>query len=287
MKLGYHVSIKGALDLAVDRAYESGCKTFQIFTCSPRQWRASELKEQVIINFLRKIKEYGFEEIAVHMPYLPNLSSPSSSEIYTKSIDALRMQLRRCRQLRIPYLVTHFGSHMGLGVEGGHKQFVAACNSALEEEGDSDVTLLLENTAGIKEDSLGSSFENIKSVMDQIKQRDRIGVCLDSCHLFAAGYDIRDKATVDRTLKRFDEIVGYEHLKLIHLNDSRGDFGKGVDRHEHIGLGKIGKKGMKCFLGHSMVRKVPVILETPSDSIRNEKDDLKEAIKLASSSSSE
>jgi deoxyribonuclease-4 len=282
IKIGYHVSISGALDHAPDRARETGCTTFQIFTSSPRQWRVTEIKEDTINEFRRKLRQYGFDEAAVHMPYLPNLSCPSSSEVYTKSVESLGLHAKRCSQLGIPYLVTHFGSHMGAGVENGHKQFARAVNKVLEDSSrDTDVTLLLENTAGSK-NSVGSTFEHIKLVLDQIKLRNKVGVCLDSCHLFAAGYDIRDKKAVDETMKKFDEILGYENLKLVHLNDSRGDFSAGVDRHEHIGLGKIGKKGMKSFLSDDTIRGVPIVLETSVDDTRTEVEDLHEAKKLAS-----
>jgi len=279
VKIGMHVSIAGSIDKAVDRAKEKGCDTFQIFSRNPRGWRSKELSQEEIQSFASKLKASGIGPAVDHMPYLPNLAS-SNDETYQKSADMLSSELLRCHDLKIPYLVTHLGSHLGSGFEEGFKRIVAAVKRAFSEA-DNEVMLLLENTAGTK-NSMGGSLEDIASILEALDS-DRAGICLDTCHLFAAGYDIRTKASIEDVLGRFDDQIGLERLKLVHLNDCKGGLGSRLDRHEHIGLGAIGEDGFKAFIGHRSIRGLPMILETPIDSRRDDLGNLIEARKLAGS----
>jgi len=266
MLLGAHVSISGSISKAVDRAKELGCTTFQIFTRNPRGWQAKPLKKKEIEDFRSKFKENGFRVAVAHMPYLPNISSPDKMA-HRRSTKSLIQELKRTGQLGLQYLVVHVGSHLGKGVAAGIKQAASAVNTAFSKV-DNDVMLLLENMAGQK-NSVGSRFENIRRIIDLIEEEDRVGVCLDTCHAFAAGYDFRTRRAIDNTLEDFDKIIGLKKLKVVHVNDSKGDLGSGVDRHEHIGMGKIGERGFFELLHHPLIRPLPLILETPVDSRGN------------------
>ena len=244
--VGIHVSISGKLDQSVDRAIEVGCVgAFQIFTCSPRQWNASKLKSEEVDSFRKKVVQNKFQ-VFVHMPYLPNLSSPEE-KFYSKSVEVLKREITRCEELGVKNLVLHFGSHMGTSIESGQKRIIQVCNEALHESSDSDVRLLLENSAGVK-NSVGSEFPFIQKVMDESLDTGRIGVCFDTCHAFAAGYDLSSFDGVKKTVSDFDDSIGLENLHLIHLNDSKGNVGDCLERHEHIGKGKIGIAEMSAIL---------------------------------------
>lgn len=278
MLIGVHVSIAGSIDKAVDRAKELNCTTFQIFTRNPRGWNFSPLKQEEVDAFVKKLKAYGFKLTAAHMPYLPNISSPFD-ETYKRSLEILKAELSRCGQLEINYLITHLGSHLGKGLEIGLKRVVDACNNALSSI-NNNVMLLLEITSGTK-NSVGYEFEQIISIIDEIEQSDRVGVCFDTCHAFAAGYDLRNEKAVDKTLKLFDKIIGLSKLKVVHLNDSKGELGSHLDRHEHIGMGFIGEEGFRAILNHKAIRELPLILETPVDSKRDWIGNLKKVRELA------
>jgi deoxyribonuclease-4 len=276
--VGIHVSISGKLDLSVDRAIEVGCVgAFQIFTCSPRQWNASKLKPEEVELFKTKVKQNKFQVFA-HMPYLPNLSSPDE-KFYHKSVEVLKREVNRCDELGVQNLVLHFGSHMGTSVEAGQKRIIQACNEALHESSNSLVRLLLENSAGIK-NSVGSEFPFIKKVLDEVLDLNRIGVCFDTCHAFAANYDLRSVEDVKKTVSELDDKVGLENLFLIHLNDSKGEVGDCLDRHENIGKGKIGMAGMAAILGLKELSHIPVVLETPVDNDGDDKRDIETVKKL-------
>lgn len=260
--IGFHASITGGLYKAVERAAGLGATTFQIFTRNPRGWRYKPLKKEEVESFRKKAEENDYKVTMAHMPYLPNIASPIKGS-FKKSVNSLIAELSRCGELGIPYLVAHIGSHMGRGIDVGISKVVESCSIALSKV-ENDVMLLLENMAGTK-NSVGSTFDNIRRIIDGIDYEDRIGICLDTCHLFAAGYDLRDKATVEKTLEEFDNVVGLKLLKAIHVNDSKGGLGSGKDRHEHIGMGYIGDKGFKAILSHKAVRSLPLVLETPED----------------------
>ena len=268
MQIGAHVSISGSIANAVSNAVERKCNAFQIFTRSPRSWFAKELELEEINKFKDRLSSSNIDRFATtaHMPYLPNLSSPDK-EGYDKSIKTMIKEVQRCNSLGIPYLVTHLGSHRGTGEEKGIKRLVDALNKVAEV--DADVTILLENTAGQK-NSVGSNFEQWSEIFSKCKQKNRFGVCFDTCHAFAAGYDLRTKKTVEKTLKNFDDAIGFEHLKILHLNDSKGMLNENRDRHEHIGLGQIGDEGMTEIVKIMNQKKIPMVLETPIDEKRDD-----------------
>lgn len=254
------MSIMGTIDQAVDRAQDIGCNTFQMFTRNPRGWMFRKLNDEEVREFRRKVESFGLNPAVAHMPYLPNLSSPRKL-IYNKSVKSLVAELDRCGSLGIPYVVTHLGSHLGKGAAIGLEQIVTAVNKAFSQN-ESEVMLLLENTAGTK-NSMGSSFEEIKRIVDGIEKKDRVGVCFDTAHAFAAGYDLRTAQGVEETISKFDSVLGLRLLRVIHLNDSKGELGSCRDRHEHVGLGYIGKEGFRALFRHPAASNLPFIMETP------------------------
>jgi len=277
MKIGFHVSIAGSIDEAVDKAVAENYEIFQIFTRNPRVWQVIPLNPGEVGRFREKVKRYRIHPIFGHMPYLPNLAS-SRDGVYKRSMESLTIELKRCVELRIPYLVTHLGSHLGAGKAFGRRRMIDAINDSFSKI-KGEVILLLENTAGTR-NSMGSSFEDIKRVVDGIIHSDRIGVCFDTCHAFAAGYDLRTEQAVNTVIERFEEVLGWERLKLVHLNGSKGGLNTHKDRHEHIGLGKIGMDGFRNIL-HSKFREIPLILETPLDERKQNLENLKKVRELA------
>lgn len=281
MKIGFHVSISGSIDLAVDRALALGCNTFQIFTRNPRGWSPRPLRAEEVEAFRRKRAGAGLEPVYAHTPYLINLASPRE-EVYRRSTEALMVDLERCRALEVRHLVTHLGSHLGSGTELGIERLLNAINNALEEAWD-DVIILLENGAGSAH-QIGSKMEELGWIMDGVERPSHVAVCLDTCHAFAAGYDFRDPRGLEETLEAVEEAIGFERLRLVHLNDSRGRLGSGVDHHEHIGLGEIGEEGFRLIL-QSRLAELPMILETPVDNRRSDMENLNRVRELASQGS--
>lgn len=281
LRLGVHISIAGSIDLSVDRALEKNCNTFQIFTRNPRGWSHKNLSVDKVKRFKEKVVESNISPVFAHMPYLPNLASPKE-DVYSNSKRVLKIELSRCRSLEIPYLVTHLGSHLGRGKIFGFNRVIAAINEVLREV-DSNTILLLENTAGSK-NSMGTNFNDIAHLLNKIKENDRVGVCFDTCHAYAAGYDLKTNSAIEKTLQIFDEEIGLERIKVIHLNDSKRGLSSKMDRHEHIGMGMIGKSGFKAILSNSVIRRLPLILETPIDMRRDDLGNLKAVRSLAGSS---
>lgn len=271
LRVGVHVSIAGSIDQAVDRALALGCGAFQIFTRNPRGWKSKPLNDEEVDRFKDKLKKskISINNICVHMPYLPNLSSPKEEQ-YKQSMQVLVEEVKRCEMLGIKYLVIHLGSHLNAGVEKGMRNLVNACLNAASNK----TMILLENMAGQK-NSIGSRFEELERLMDMLDNR--FGICFDTCHAFAAGYDVRE---IDEVLEEFDNIVGLKNIRIVHLNDSKSDLGLNSDRHEHIGLGYIGEEGFKNIL-HSRLRGLPMILETPIDKRRDDKGNLSKVRELA------
>ena len=273
MQIGCHVSASGSIDKSVDNAVERNCSAFQIFTRSPRSWHAKDLTKEVIDAFKSKLKDSKIDRFAIcaHMPYLPNLATPKD-DAFEKSVNTLISEVERCAQLGIPYLVTHLGSHLGTGEEAGIKKLVEGLTKAGQTK--NDVIILLENTAGQK-NSVGSDFKQLGEIFKQLKPGKKFGVCLDTCHAFVAGYDLRTVDKVKETFKEFDKHVGLENLKILHLNDARGELGCNLDRHYHLGLGGIGEEGMKSVVKFANKKKIPIILETPIDDDRNDFENVK------------
>jgi deoxyribonuclease-4 len=280
MKIGLHVSISGSVDKAVDNATSLNCTAFQIFTGNPRGWALKELVDEEVENFKKKLYASGIEQYAVcaHMSYLPNLST-SKKRLHNRSLKRLVNELERCEKLDIPYLVTHLGRHGGEGIEVGIRNLVKTANAAVAEV--SDVMILLENMEGAK-NSVGARFEELAKILDHLEPRKRFGVCLDTCHAFAAGYDLRSKDAVGETIAAFDKHIGMKELRVVHLNDSMSDISCHRDRHEHIGMGFIGEGGFRTFLANKEIRKRPLILETPIDERRDDLENLQKVRELAS-----
>ncbi|MDH5461698.1 MAG: deoxyribonuclease IV [Candidatus Bathyarchaeota archaeon] len=271
------MSIMGSIDRVVDRAVERGCNTLQMFSRNPRGWRSKSLDLEEVESFRLKVRSSEVWPVFVHTPYLLNLASPKE-DVYGKSVEALKGELRRAGELGVPFVVTHLGSHLGYGKKKGFGRIVDAVNEAFSVV-ENDVVLLLENTAGTR-NSTGSSFEDIEYIASRIENRGRVGVCFDTCHAFAAGYDLVSHGAVEHTLGRFDEVIGLEELRLVHLNDSKGGLGSRIDRHEHIGMGKIGESGFSNIL-KSRFGQFPLILETPIDERRSDIENLNKVRRLA------
>jgi len=263
--------------MAVDRAVGMGCNTLQMFSHNPRGWRSRKLDSGAVKSFRVKLKESEIWPVFIHTSYLLNLASPKV-DVYLKSAEVLKDELSRAAALDVPYVVTHLGSHLGHGKRNGFKRIVDAINESFSAV-ENDVVLLLENTAGTR-NSMGSSFEDIEYISSRIEDRKRVGICFDTCHTFATGYDLVSRGAVEHTLRRFDDVIGLENLKLVHLNDCKGSLGSRLDRHEHIGMGKIGEKGFRNIL-KSKLGQLPLILETPVDERRNDVENLRKVIELA------
>jgi len=280
VQIGLHVSISGSIDKAVDNATMLKCTAFQIFTRNPRGWAARNLVKEEVESFKAKLASSKIDQAAIcaHMPYLPNLSS-SRKDLYKKSLDTLINEVKRCAVLGVPQLVIHLGSHLGAGTQIGIKNLADACNTAAAKA-DNDVMILLENMAGQK-NSIGARFEELKQILEMLEPRKRFGVCFDTCHAFAAGYDLRSKDNVQDVIAEFDKYVGMKNLHIVHLNDSKGELNCNVDRHEHIGLGYIGEIGFKALLAQKEFRKLPLILETPIDDRRDDVGNLQKVRELA------
>ena len=276
--IGFHVSIKDSLSSAFDGATELGCTTFQIFTRNPRGWKFRPLDEEEVSSFLERRRQTSFKFVVAHMPYLPNLATPVKA-LMRKSRSSLGEEVKRCDSLGIDYLVAHIGSHMGKGTMVGVRNVAEACDEALEESTGKTV-LLLENMAGQK-NCVGARFEELSLILDLVKKRKRVGVCLDTCHLLAAGFDMTSKEAVERTMSLFDELVGLKEIRVVHLNDSKGPLGGALDRHEHIGLGEIGREGFRAFLHHDSVTDLPLLMETPVDDRRRDAQNLQTVKRLA------
>lgn len=278
MRIGCHVSISGGIHNAVDNAVERGCTAFQIFTRNPRGWRAKPISDADATAYGTKLAKSGIDTLATcaHMPYLPNLSGPNE-EPYRKSVDTLKSEVERCDVLGIPYLVTHLGSHLGTGAEAGIKRLIIAYTKAVSAS--DRVTILLENTAGQK-NSVGYEFGQLADILNCLEPADRFGVCLDTCHAFVSGYDLRTAEASETTLGEFDDNIGYDRLKILHLNDARGELGCNLDRHYHIGLGGIGYEGLGNVVQTMDRLEIPIILETPIDDRRTDVDNIRAARRL-------
>jgi deoxyribonuclease IV len=261
MKFGAHMSISGGLHKAFARGETAGCDTVQIFSKNQQQWRAKPLIEAEIDLFKAEQQRSGFEPLIVHDSYLINLAS-ANDELWEKSIAAFGEELERCARLGIPYIVTHPGAHVGSGEEAGLLREAVAFNRLFDAGIGDGVMVLLETTAG-QGTTLGYRFEHLARLMELINRTERLGVCVDTCHILAAGYDIRTPETYAATFAEFDRVVGIEHIKAFHLNDSQKDLGSRVDRHAHIGEGCIGIEGFRLLVNDVRFADLPMILETP------------------------
>jgi deoxyribonuclease IV len=263
MRLGAHMSINGGLEKAVMRGQEVGCEAVQIFTKNSNQWKAKPLTPTEVTTFRDACQAAGIGPVIAHSAYLINLAAPDEA-LYEKSIQALLDELRRCELLGIPYLVIHPGAHMGTGEELGLRRIAAAIDRIHRETANMQAAITLEVTAG-QGTVLASKFEHFTAILEQVAEPERLGFCLDTCHLLAAGYDFRTRQGYDQMMSAWEELVGIERIRVIHLNDSRKDLGSRVDRHEHIGQGYIGIQGFESLLNDHRLAELPMVLETPKD----------------------
>lgn len=259
--LGAHMSIAGGVFNAFLHGQAVGCNTIQIFVKSTNQWKAKPLGAEEVEKYHQLQKETGIAPVVAHDSYLINVASQDKA-LYAKSREALKIEVERCQTLKIPYLVMHPGSHVGAGEKVGLATIAQALNEIFSEVEDKGTKIALEATAG-QGSNLGYKFEHLAEIISQVKQNHRLAVCLDTCHIFAAGYDIKTADGYKNTMAEFDKIVGLNRLAAIHFNDSKKGFGSRVDRHEQIGKGEIGKEPFGFFLNDSRLTNVPKILETP------------------------
>ncbi len=261
MGLGAHFSIAKGLHQAILEAAAYGCDALQLFTKNSSTWKERELSADDIRLFDEARKKTGIYQIASHTSYLINLASPDE-EKQVMSVAALRQELIRSSRLSIPYVILHPGSHMGSGEEAGITRIAEHVNRIYKDTPEIKTRLLFETTAG-QGSSIGYRFEQLAMLLDRVENRKRTGICLDTSHIFAAGYDLRDKKTYQETLAAFDHIVGLKHLYVMHLNDSKKGLGSRVDRHEHIGRGQIGIAAFEFVMQDTRLANIPKIIETP------------------------
>ncbi len=280
MNLGVHVSISGKIYEAVDRAERLGCTAMQIFSRNPRQWRQATVSEEDALEFRHRLKSGGIKVAAVHVPYLINLAT-GYDVLYKRSVESYIEDLRETASLGAQYLVTHMGSFKNYTLAGGLDRFIKALDTIFKETRDlKEVKLLLENTSG-SGSWLGYTFDHHKIIFDSVEDNSRLGVCFDTAHAFAAGYDIRDSRIFDSLLQEIESKLGNGAIRLVHLNDSMSDCGTHIDRHDHIGKGFIGIKAFKHIVNHPRLKDAAFILETPKDSPRADKLNLNRVRKLA------
>lgn len=261
MRLGVHVSIGKGLPAAVERAGEIGCEAIQIFSSNPNSWKVKEPSEKIVASFREKIDKLGIRPISLHTPYLLNLAS-SKQDIWTHSWENLAFALRKADIIGAEYIVTHIGSHGGNGFETGADRVKDAVARAVDSSPGDSVALLEAGSGG--GNTIGWNFEELAGILNRLEDyRERVGVCLDTAHLWGAGYDISTAAGVENTLQKFDRLIGLSRLKLFHLNDTQRLLGSRGDRHWYIGGGNVGIEGFKAIINHPALTHAAGILETP------------------------
>jgi deoxyribonuclease-4 len=270
MLFGAHESISGGVFTAIERGKQATCDTIQMFNKGNNQWKAKKLEKEEIDKFFKAIGDTGVTASTSHTSYLINIASPDK-KLMGVSRSSLKEEMERCNILKIPNLVMHPGSHVGTGEEEGIKRISVNINKLFDELENNTVCLLLETTAG-QGSHLGYTFEQLAQMIDGVEDKAHIGVCIDTCHIFSAGYPISEPKDYKATMKKFDDVIGLDKLKIIHMNDSMKGFGEKKDRHEHIGKGKIGLEAFRNIVNDPKLKKVPMILETPKE------DDLKDDI---------
>lgn len=275
MKLGRHLSISGGIDKAFDEAVKINTNSLQIFTKSPRSWKKKTITEQEIDKTKEKRKKYDIKKLVVHSSYLVNLASPDE-ELYEKSKQELKEDYYQAGQLDANFYVFHPGNYVKSTKNEGIKRIIDAVKEVLNEV-DNNTKLLIENTAGAGTE-IGSKLDELKNIMEKVNNYKRLGLCLDLCHLYAAGYDISKKDGIEALIKKVKHIIGLKHLELIHLNDSEFDLNTNKDRHAHIGEGKIGLENFKYIINHDKLKDTLFIIETPQ--FDGEDKDVKTILKL-------
>jgi len=259
---GGHMPTVGGPAFAITGGKAIGCDAVQLFTASPRQWRAPVIKPEAVAAFQAAKLETQISKTVAHDSYLINLAAAPSSEVLEKSRTAFRAEIERAEMLSIDFLVSHPGAHMGAGDDAGIAQIIESLDIIHAETPGVRVRTALETTAG-QGTYLGGHFSHLARILNGVKHPERLAVCLDTCHIFVGGYDIRTPAGYAETMAQFDEIIGLAQLQVVHANDSKGAFGSHLDRHEHIGDGEIGLEAFRLLVNDPRLFGIPVIVETP------------------------
>lgn len=275
MKLGRHLSISGGIDKAIDEAVKINTNSVQIFTKSPRSWKKKTITEKEIRKTKEKRDKYDIKKLVVHSSYLVNLASPDDN-LYEKSIQELKEDYYQAGLLDTDFYVFHPGNYVKSSKKQGIKRIIDAIKEVLNEV-DNNTKLLIENTSGAGTE-IGSNLDELKNIIDSVDNYKRMGLCLDLCHLFAAGYDISKKEGIEDLIEKVENKIGLNHLELIHLNDSEFGLGATKDRHAHIGEGKIGLENFKYLINHEKLKDLLFIIETPP--FDGEDKDVKTILKL-------
>jgi len=263
LDFGTHASAAGGVDKALQRAVDVSATSCQIFSKNERQWRAKPLDPAVVERFHEERERTGITQMISHASYLINLASPKD-DLIEKSVGGFSDELERAHTLGLQGVVLHPGAHTGSGVDTGIAKIAQSLNRIHDDLPHITSLTLLETTAG-QGTALGRSFEEIAAIIDQVEAKDRVGVCLDTCHIFAAGYDIRTSDGYQEVMNAFDRIIGIDKLRAIHLNDSKMPFASNKDRHEHIGKGEIGVEGFRALVNDTRLSGIPGVLETEKD----------------------
>lgn len=261
--LGAHMSIAGGLHRAIERGEEAGCSVVQIFLKNQLQWAARAYTGEEIAAFKGAWKTSGIKTVFAHSSYLINLAAPAPSD-WQRAVDAFHDELERAEALALPFVIIHPGSHRGEGIEAGVTRIARALDLVIAHTRGYRVMVLLENTAG-GGDTIGRSFEELAALLGAVKEPERVGVCLDTCHLFAAGYDLRKREGYEAAMKACAKRIGIKRVRAFHLNDAKAPLGSGLDRHEKIGRGKMGVGAFRLLMHDRRFARVPMALETPKD----------------------
>ena len=261
MVLGAHVSTAGGIHNSIENGDQLQCEAIQIFLANPNRWVSKPPTEDIIEKFSEAWKVSPIQDVIVHDIHLSNLASPKK-DVLEKSRLQFKGMMELSQVVGVQHIVTHLGAHLGEGENFGLKQLSDSFDLLFETTNAPDVVILLETTAG-QGTNLGYRFEHLRDVIGMSQYCDRFGVCLDTCHVFAAGYDIRTESDCDSTFDKFDEIIGLDRLKAFHINDAKSEYQSRVDRHEHIGEGNIGITAFTYILNDDRFAKIPLIIETP------------------------
>jgi len=270
VRFGFHISIEGGFENVVERAKYLGCETLQVFTASNKQWRRTPLQQNKVERFRAQRIKASLEPLVVHLFYLPNLATPDT-KMRRRSCRALLAELERSQALGAEFLVLHPGAFKKSDADQGIERVIDSLNQVISSGNGNDVKILLENTAG-GGTRLGASLEELGTIISGAKDRETIGVCLDTAHAFQAGYPIHTKEGLEETLDEFDRSIGLNRLCLLHLNDSRTPFASRNDRHWHIGKGEMGMEAFERIINHPRLKRLPAIMETPTaqkDNLKN------------------
>lgn len=266
--LGAHLPTKGEIASALDAAQRIGCDVVQLFVKPPIQWAASPLSDAAIATFATARERTGIKLLIAHAGYLVNLASPRP-DVLLQSRKSLLDEMQRCHLLGIPFLVVHAGAHLGIGERKGIQRMRESLHWLFDRLPSLPfpVTLLIENTAG-QGTCLGYTLEQLAEIVEGLP-KERVGVCLDTCHLFVAGYEIRTPESVDELARTIEGTVGWDRFKLLHANDSLHPLGSRIDRHWHIGKGQIGLEGFRTLLSHPKFAQLPIVIETPGTEVQH------------------